>query len=246
MTKISIITVCYNSENTIEDSIISVLSQLNCDIEYIIVDGGSSDTTLEIINKYKSQIEIIVSEPDNGIFDAFNKGLKLASGEYIAYLNSDDVYTDCNVLYKVSKVLNDTKPDILCTSIVFIDPINRDIVRKWNVGKYSKWKLYFGWMPPHPGVFLNLNLALRTGNFDKSLRISGDYDYLVRALLNSKFVQTSNEITVNMATGGASNNSLQNLTLKFKEDNYVARKRNLIPYVTPLFKRLFKVAQWFL
>ena len=154
-TKISIITVCYNSAKTIEDTILSVINQTYNNIEYIIVDGLSTDNTLEIVNKYQDKIAKVVSEKDAGLYDAINKGIGLATGEIIANINSDDFYIDNNVIADVVAKMEDEKSDTLYADLYYVDEIDTNkVTRNWVSGAYKKGMFYKGWMPPHPTFFV--------------------------------------------------------------------------------------------
>lgn len=202
--KISVITASYNSATTIEDTIKSVLSQNYSDIEYIIIDGGSKDGTLEIINKYKDKISEIVSEPDHGLYDAMNKGIALATGDVIGILNSDDFFAGPDVL---SKVANAFTPEIdLCYgNIRYVDRIDtKKKVRFWRAGEYKKEKLDSGWIMPHPAVFVRKNLYDKFGLFNLEFKIAADYELLLRFLKHDIKVKYIDETLVHMREGGFS------------------------------------------
>ena len=154
--KVSIVTVCYNSEVTIRDSIESVLAQSYPDIEHIIVDGASTDRTMAIVKEYKDRIAVAVSEHDKGIYDAMNKGIKLATGDVVGILNSDDFYQNKNVIRTVVHYF-DSYPDsdLVFGDVVFVAPDNLEkIIRFYRTGHFKPWKLRFGWMPAHPATFI--------------------------------------------------------------------------------------------
>jgi glycosyltransferase involved in cell wall biosynthesis len=153
--KVSIITVCYNSEKTIEDTIKSVINQSYPNIEYIVIDGVSNDNTLAIISKYKDKITKIVSEKDKGIYDAINKGIRLATGDIIANLNSDDFYIDNNVIADVVATFENEKTDTLYADLYYVDAVDTNkIVRYWKSKQYKEGLFLKGWMPPHPTFFV--------------------------------------------------------------------------------------------
>lgn len=176
--KISIITVCYNSGTTIRDTIESVLAQNYLGIEYIIVDGGSTDATMSIVRKYDSRIDTIVSEQDKGIYDAMNKGIHLATGDVIGILNSDDFYENSGV---ISEVINQfmSKPDssLVFGDVVFVESSNTEkIVRYYDSKKIKAWKLRFGWMPPHTASFIKRSAYEQVGNYSLDYKIAADYE----------------------------------------------------------------------
>ena len=153
--KVSIITVCFNSAKTIRDTIESVLSQDYPNIEYIVIDGGSSDQTLEIVKEYSDRIAIIVSEKDRGIYDAMNKGIALASGEIVGMLNSDDVYINENAVSELMRKMKDANSDSVFADLVIVDPENLNkVVRYYDSSYFNPNKFRFGWMPAHPTFFV--------------------------------------------------------------------------------------------
>lgn len=214
--KISIITVCYNSEKTIRDTIESVLTQDYTNIEYIIVDGGSSDGTLDVINEYKDRIDSIVSEPDNGIYDAMNKGIQSATGDVIGILNSDDFYANPNV---ISEVVNQfiSNPDLSMVfgDIVFVEPSNTEkIVRYYGSRKFKAWKLRFGWMPPHTASFIKRSTYEQVGTYSFNYKIAADYELFVRILMVHKLSYFRiNRVLVKMRVGGVSTSGFKNSLL---------------------------------
>ena len=156
--KISIITATYNSADTVEDTIKSIVGQTYPNVEYIIVDGGSTDGTLDIVNRYKDRITRVISEKDNGIFDAFNKGIALTTGDIVGILNSDDFYADSSVIQNVADKFKSSSVDTVYGDLVYIDPQDTSIVRRlWRAGEYQKSKFKTGWMPPHPTFFAKEN-----------------------------------------------------------------------------------------
>ncbi|WP_024605737.1 MULTISPECIES: glycosyltransferase family 2 protein [unclassified Pseudoalteromonas] len=213
--KVSIITVCYNSAVTIEDTIISVLSQNYKNIEYIVIDGGSSDATLDIINKYREQISIVISEPDKGIYDAMNKGIKNATGDIVGILNSDDFYETKDV---ITEIVNnfDVDTDIVFGDLIFVKPENIEkITRFYSLPHFKAWKLRFGWMPPHPATFIKKPVYDKYGLYKINYKISADYEVFVRFLLVNKVnFKHINKVLVRMRDGGVSTSGLKSsLTL---------------------------------
>jgi len=179
--KFSIITACLNSEDTIEDTIRCVLAQTHKDIEHIIVDGKSSDGTLEVVRKYANRISKFVSEPDKGIYDAMNKGIQLASGQIIGFLNADDVYAHDSVLAEVATAFNTDHldavyGDIVCTRHKDISKV----VRYWQTGEYKPRAFFQGWVPPHPTFFCRKCLFQKYGAFNPKYRIAGDFELMLR------------------------------------------------------------------
>lgn len=149
--KISIITITYNSASTIEETIVSVINQSYPDIEYIVVDGKSTDDTLKIAEKYKGRISKLLSEKDDGLYDALNKGIEMATGEIIGILHSDDFYIDNQVIEKYAKLFQKTNADAAYSDLYYVDKSDTNkIIRQWKSGDYSETSFLNGWMPPHP------------------------------------------------------------------------------------------------
>lgn len=218
--KVSIVTVCYNSEATIRDTIDSVLAQSYSDIEYIIVDGASSDRTMAIVDEYKDHIAIFVSEPDMGIYDAMNKGIKLSTGNVIGILNSDDIYQNNNVIRDVVSQF-DASPasSLVFGDVVFVAPGNFDkVIRYYRAGHFRPWKLRFGWMPPHPATFIKKQAYDLVGSYSLNFKISADYEMFVRLLLihNLRFSRI-NKILVRMHPGGVSTAGIRSSLLLNRE-----------------------------
>jgi len=207
--KVSIITISYNSASTIEDTIKSVISQNYSDLEYIIVDGGSTDNTLEIINKYKDKIFKLISEPDKGIYDAMNKGVGIATGEIIGIINSDDFYIDDNILREVVNQFEKADTDAVYGDIVYVD--REDIskhVRYWKAGEYAEKKLNYGWIMPHPAVFIKKEIYNKFGLFNLDFKIAADYELLLRFLKHGMKISYLPKTLVCMREGGYSASGL--------------------------------------
>ncbi|MEX0929823.1 MAG: glycosyltransferase family 2 protein [Balneolales bacterium] len=210
--KVSIITVVFNNRHTIRHAIQSVLGQDHPDLEYIIIDGGSTDGTLEIIKTYGSKIDTVVSEPDNGIYDAMNKGIARATGDIVGILNSDDIYQDRKVLSRVDRIFTNENPDSLYGDLVYVEPDDVDkVVRYWQAGKYYKGIFLHGWMPPHPTFFVKKEVYDRLGDFRDDMGLVADYEIMLRFLHRSGIsTWYIPEILVRMRNGGTSNASISN------------------------------------
>ena len=181
--KVTIITVCYNAEKTIEDTIKSVLGQTHKNIEYIIVDGASTDNTMKVVGKYKDRIAKIVSERDRGMYDALNKGIAMATGEVIGSLNSDDFYYNVGVVERVVRAFDDFGCDAVYGDLQYISKFNTaKLVRFWKAGEYVPWKLAAGWMPPHPTFFVKRSIYMRYGGYRLDMRLAADYELMLRFL----------------------------------------------------------------
>ncbi len=245
--KISVITISYNAGDTIEETILSVVNQDYPDIEYVIIDGGSTDQTKTIISKYQSQISTYISEPDNGIYDAMNKGLSLATGDLIALLNADDVYAASSVLTNVCKALEANATDACYGDLEYVKRLNPDkVIRKWVSGVFIRENFRKGWMPPHPAFFVKRRIYQEFGNFNTDLKTSADYELMLRFLYRYK-VSTCYlpMVLVKMKVGGQSNQSFQNRINANKEDRLAWKINNLqaAPF-TFIMKPLRKVSQF--
>jgi len=244
--KISIITAVYNNESTIRDAIESVLSQTHDDIEYIIIDGKSTDKTLDIINEYKDNIDIIVSEKDGGIYDALNKGIANATGDVVCFLHSDDIYEDERVVEKVNTLFEEKDVDSVYGDLVYVKKEDiTNIVRFWKSGEFTKKKLKNGWMPPHPTFFVKREVYEQYGGFDTSFRIAADYDTVLRFLgVHNISTFYLSEVLIKMRLGGESNKSLANLKKKTAEDIKALRKNSIGGYQTIFMKNISKLPQF--
>ena len=217
--KISVITVCFNSQATIERSIQSVVAQQWPAVEHIVIDGGSTDGTLAILERFRPHLAALVSEPDKGIYDAMNKGLARATGEVVCFLNADDQYADAHVLAEVAQQMHTHQLDALVADVGFFkagDPTR--MIRRYRSDRFSPQKLAWGWMPAHPGLFLTREVLQRVGKFKTDYRIAGDYEYVVRTFhghdLHYKHLPS---VVVNMQAGGISNSSWRNRLLLNRE-----------------------------
>lgn len=244
--KVSIITSVYNNEKTIEDAIKSVLSQTYPNIEYIVVDGASKDNTVSVIKKYEDKISTFVSEKDKGIYDGLNKGVSLATGDVIAFLHSDDIYADENIISEVVEHFKSTNTNSIYADLVYVDKEDTSkIFRYWKSGEYSFKKLCNGWMPPHPTFFVKKEFYDKYGKFDLDFGIAADYDFMLRMLGKYK-ITTSYlpKILYKMRVGGASNRSLKNIIQKSREDIKALKNNNIGGLHTIIMKNLSKIPQF--
>lgn len=246
--RITVITVCFNSSGTLADALDSVASQNWPHVEHIIVDGGSSDGTLDVIASHGRHAAKVVSEPDRGIYDAMNKGLALATGDYVGYLNADDMLADPDVLRRVASAAAATEPwaPAVYGDLVYVSHKDASrVVRHWRSGAYRPSRLTFGWMPPHPTFYASRQLLQQHGGFDTSLRIAADYDLMLRVLVG---VNTPPaylpDVMVRMRTGGASNRSLRAMWRKSREDLGVLRAHRIGGLFSLACKNLRKLPQF--
>jgi glycosyltransferase len=245
--RISIITVSYNSCDTIRDTINSVVKQNYSDIEYIIVDGGSTDNTLEIVRSYKNHNIRWVSEPDKGIYDAMNKGLQMATGDVIGILNSDDFYVDKYVISKIASKFEETDADSLYGDLAYVDAGKTSkILRYWRSGHYKRGSFLHGWMPPHPTFFVKREIYQKYKAFDLRLKSAADYELMLRLLYKQNIsVAYLPELLVFMRSGGKSNASLNNRMRANMEDRMAWKINGLNPSPLTLFlKPLRKIEQY--
>jgi glycosyltransferase len=244
--KISVVTITFNSAATIADTLLSVGAQSHPEVEHIIVDGNSTDATADIVRRHGSRVAQFVSERDEGIYDAMNKGLARATGELVGFLNADDVYADENVLADVASAAADIGVDAVYGDLEYVraNDMSR-VVRRWRSGAFSRGKLRFGWMPPHPSLYVRRELVKNLGGFDSGLRVAGDYDFAVRYFGSPAFkAKYLNRVLVRMRMGGASNGSLRALARKSSEDLMVIRRHGLPGFATLVCKNLRKVNQF--
>ncbi len=228
--KFTIITATYNSGSTLRDTIESVLNQTYKDIEYIIVDGVSKDNTLDIAREYEPRFEgemRIISEPDNGIYDAMNKGIAAATGDVVGILNSDDFYTSNNILEQIANTFNSNDVDAVYGDIHFVNDDNLDkCVRYYSSKNFKPWKMRMGWMPAHPSFYCKREIYKKYGTFDCSFKIGADFENLLRLIfvnkIKTKYIALD---CVTMRTGGASTSGVSSHKQIFK-DHMRAYKMN--------------------
>ncbi|MBA0217461.1 glycosyltransferase [Pectobacterium brasiliense] len=244
--KISIITATYNSSQTIIDTLRSLEEQTYQNIEYIIIDGASKDNTLEIIKNNSSRVSIIISEPDQGIYDALNKGIKVSTGDVIGFLHSDDVFAYPEAIEDLVLMMQKNNTQAVYADLDYVSKDNMEkIVRKWISGSYDRSKMKNGWMPPHPTFYMKKELYDKLGSFDTNLKISADYDSLLRYLwVNSVSASYLPKVVTKMRVGGASNRSFMNMLYKTKEDITALNKNNISWMFPILIKNLSKVQQF--
>lgn len=217
MMKISIITVCYNSSNTIEKTILSVAGQTYKNIEYILVDGNSKDNTIEIIKRHNDKISKWISEPDLGLYDAMNKGIALSTGDLIGILNSDDTFYSVTVLEEIAAFHQQNDIDASVGNIVQHKD-NGAIVRLYSSKYWSPEKLTIGFMPPHPSIFFKTGLFDKFGNYDLGFKIGADYELITRFFLKKKIAWKYSSITTTaMLVGGLSSSGTSSYQLITKE-----------------------------
>ena len=244
--KISIITVVWNGKKTIQNAIDSVLNQTYSNIEYIVIDGDSTDGTVSVVQNYGDRISKFISEPDKGIYDGLNKGVLLATGDVIAILHSDDLYANNKVVSKIVDQFNkDCNLDGVYGDLIYTskDDIN-NIFRYWKSKDFNVKLLKQGWMPAHPTLFLRREVYDKFGIFDLNFKISADYDFMLRILNAGIKVKYFPGVLYKMRVGGASNKSIKSIFAKSIEDFKVLKKNNIGGLYPLIYKNLSKVVQF--
>jgi glycosyltransferase len=246
--RISIVTTVLNGRDTLEQAIRSISSQIYKNIEHIIIDGGSTDGTLEVISRHKERIAKFISEPDNGIYDALNKGIRLASGDVIGLLHGDDFYAHDRVLESVVNAFERQNVDSCYGDLLYVNKNDTDkVIRYWKASEYHPGKFKSGWMPPHPTFFVKREIYEKYGSFKTDFRIAADYELMLRFLekhrISTYYIP---EVLIKMRVGGASNKSLKNMWIKNSEDYKPWKVNNLDGgFYTIFLKNVFKIPQFF-
>lgn len=243
--KVSIITSCYNRAKTIRGAIESVLAQDYHDIEYLVVDGASTDGSVEIIKEYEGRIAKIVSEPDHGMYEAINKGVRLATGDVIGLMHSDDFFYDSHVVSRIVEQLERTGADFLYGNGLFVNAENTDkVVRKWIGGDYRLWKVRHGWLPLHPTCYIRREVIEKRGLYNETYKIAADSDFLLRYLLGGDITVTYlDEYIVRMRMGGLSTDSEKRKQM-WREDIRMYHSHGLNPTITKIEKMIWKLPQF--
>lgn len=246
MIKISVVTAVFNRQQTVGDAIESVLSQSYSQVESIVIDGASTDGTLAVLEYYRPRLGVLISENDNGIYEALNKGIKHATGDVVGFLHADDLFENSMVLSKVASAFQDPAVDAVYGDLVYVK--NNDIeqvIRYWKSGLYDMDAISHGWMPPHPTFYVRRAVYDRLGAFDTRYRIAADYDTVLRFLAVAKIrVAYIPEVLVRMRAGGISNRSLKTIVRKSLEDIDVLQRNKVGGFWTVVSKNLRKISQF--
>lgn len=244
--KISVITAAYNAEATIAGCMESILSQKYTNIEHILVDGGSTDRTVEIVREMSPESRV-VSEEDEGLYHALNNGLDLATGEVIGFLHADDRFVHDGVTAKIVEVMEDDEVDGLYGDLIYVG-IGGRLLRQWKAGLYHQALLGRGWMPPHPTLFLRSRIYARYGRFDTSYCIAADYDFVLRILKDNLVrLRYIPQTMVEMRIGGISNRGIYNIVKKSAEDMRAVKKNGTgVPFLVVVMKNFRKSGQFFI
>jgi len=245
--KVSIITTVLNNKAHMRDCIASVFAQSYPDIEHIIVDGGSTDGTLDVIKEHAAKIAKWISEPDQGIYDAMNKGIALSTGILIGILNADDLYSHNRVVETVVDCIEKQGVDSCYGDLLYVDKEDTDrTIRHWKSCAFEDGLIQKGWMPPHPTFFVKKEIYDKFGDFDTRLKIAADYELMLRFLRTHKIsTHYIPQVLIKMRVGGKSNRGLGNLLRKSSEDYRAMKVHHAGGFVTLLRKNLSKIPQFF-
>lgn len=244
--KVSIITIAYNSGKSIADAINSVLGQTYPNIEYIVVDGQSKDDTMDIVRSFGTRITKHISEPDKGIYDALNKGIRLAEGDVVGFLHSDDIFAGPDVIADAVALFAEKQTDSIYGDLQYVYKNDTSrVFRNWKAGSFSMQKLRFGWMPPHPTFYVKKQVYDQYGLFNTDFRIAADYENMLR-FLGKHRISTAYlpRVMVKMRVGGASNRSLKNIIQKSSEDLRAMKINNFGNIITLAGKNFRKLNQF--
>jgi len=246
MVTVSVITAVYNARDTVSQALQSLFTQSYPAIESIVIDGASSDGTLQVLEALRPRLSVLVSEPDMGIYDALNKGIRRASGDVVGFLHADDEYAHPRAIAHVAAAFEDSAVDAVYGNLVYVrrDDTSK-VLRYWRAGSFSSRALRRGWMPPHPTFFVRREIYERLGDFDIQFRIAADYDSILRFLARGDVrVHYLDEVLVRMRLGGASNRSLSNILRKSREDYLAVRRNGVGGAFTVVMKNFSKLHQF--
>lgn len=244
--QISVVMAVYNRRETVAQAVESVLSQTHTDVETILIDGASTDGTLEALQPYRQHLDVFVSERDDGIYDALNKGIERASGDVVGFLHADDLFAHRAVLARVAEAFADPQIEAVYGDLVYVrhDDVDR-VVRYWRAGEFELGALRRGWMPPHPTFYVRRRVYQRLGLFDTRYHIAADYDLVLRFLgrggIRATYIP---QVMVRMRVGGISNRSLGSILRKSREDLDALRGNGVGGISTLLQKNFSKLSQF--
>jgi glycosyltransferase involved in cell wall biosynthesis len=245
----SVITVCFNSAETLGRALLSVSDQDWPSVQHIVIDGKSKDGTGAILEANRARLSHVISEPDRGIYDAMNKGLDLATGDVICFLNADDYYDSDCVLSKVAKAMQQEDLDAVVGDVGFFHKENvHHLVRHYRSGRFTPERLAWGWMPAHPALFMRREVFRRVGNFKTDYQIAADYEYVVRAFCGQEPLRYKHlpEVLVRMQMGGVSTKGIS-ATIRLNQEIIRACRENGVAtnYLKILVKYPFKLLEFF-
>ncbi len=253
--QVSLITCTFNSEKTIKNCCVSISSQSLKNIEHIVVDKQSTDQTINFLKQYKNNYRKIIQQKTEGIYGALNEGLKIANGEIVGLLHSDDEFIDDDLLKKIVSIFKEKEVDVFFSNMFYTSKNNTNkIIRKWTSNLQEglqnndiiKRKINNGWMPPHTTIFFKKSLLDKIGYYDQAFKISSDYDFIIRLLRHNDIrIYFLNEFILKMRIGGTSNKGIKNILTKMKEDYKIMKKNNLNPTKGIFLKNISKIKQFF-
>lgn len=244
--KISVITASFNCAETIGDTLASVAAQRHTLVEHVVVDGGSRDGTLDVLNRHRQQLAVMISEPDRGIYDALNKGIVYSSGDVIGFLHADDMFAGPDVLNWVAEAFTDPAVDAVYGDLQYVgrDDTSR-VMRYWRSSPYASGMLARGWMPPHPTLYVRRYLYERLGGFNTGFRVAADYEFILRLFtqpgLRTIYIP---RVMVKMRVGGVSNRSLSHILRKSAEDLRALHLHRVGGVASLAWKNLSKIGQF--
>jgi glycosyltransferase involved in cell wall biosynthesis len=245
--KVSLITVTYNSAAYLQDCIDSVVQQRYPDIEHIVIDGGSTDGTLDIIKKYDNHIAKWVSEKDKGMYDAINKGIAMATGDIVGILNSDDMFASNDVVEAIVNSFNEHQLDAVYGDLVYVNKTNTKPIRLWHGKSYKRYRFNYGWMPAHPTFYLRREIIDQFGGYESHYFTAADYEFMARYLYRYRIsAMYLPKLIVKMRVGGQSNITIKS-RLRGNRRDYLAMKKNGIPFpfLASILKPLIKLRQYY-
>lgn len=245
--RISIVTVAFNAARTLPATLQSVAQQGWPNVEHWLIDGGSTDNTAEVVRKHGGHLAGFVSEPDEGLYDALNKGISRCTGDIIGILHADDVFASPCALASIAKAFEDPEIDAVYADLEYVDKKNAArVIRYWHAGEFQRTKLHWGWMPPHPTLYVRREIYQRIGGFDTSYRVAADYDFVLR-LFSDRHLRTAYvpRVVVRMRVGGLSNRSLSNILRKSREDLRALRHHGIGGLAALACKNLRKIGGFF-
>jgi glycosyltransferase len=237
----------FNRKDFISQAVDSVQRQLYADIEYVVVDGASTDGTLQVLKKCLDDRAVLLSESDMGLYHALNKGLNLTTGDVIGIMHSDDFFSDNEVLRDVAAAFSDPMIDVVYGDLDYVAKLDVSrVIRRWRSSCYKSRQLAWGWMPPHPTLFVRRKVIERWGGFDTSFKIAADYDVILRYFKNDCLrAAYIPRVIVKMRVGGESNRSLKAIMIKIMEDYKALRKNGIGGLGALVWKNLSKLPQFF-
>lgn len=244
--KISVVTAVYNNVDEIETALNSVFAQQGIEVESIVVDGGSADGTREVLERHRDRFAAFVSARDGGIYPALNRGLSLATGDYVGFLHSDDLFASPHALASLFAGIESARPEAVWGDLNYVRKADiATIVRRWTSSPFSPRKLRWGWMPPHPALYVRRDRFEELAGFDDTMRVAADYDFILRLFGGGGDFRYVPGTVVSMRTGGASNRSLRAVLRKSQEDATALRRAG-IPVIPALMaKNVSKIPQFF-